>query len=361
VEEIQKTNTGVEKRKKKKSSVRKTPESSLKERSYYQKQLKKDLPENFFEKDPYRVCWTICLFSLSSMGFMALMTFKLEMFPKIVLGVLVGYVNTLLYHTLHELMHGSVLGKKNLEDAIGLVGYLPLLVSPTMWRYWHNEMHHERTQQGRLDPLCWPTLDEYQNSTTWQRLFPYTPGSGFKRSYVSLFFFFFYQVQSFQWYGRFKRSEISTATNWRISFEMLFQYSVVGFFMYLAGIENFFFCTVIPFLVHNFLISLHMLKQNSLMPMTEVNDPLANTVSTKAVAPILAYYDVHHVEHSIYPEVPFFRLRNVKNQLKQKYKTQYKELSVWKSFQLLFRAPKVYKNNEEFINPLTKKTYSKVL
>ncbi|MBL7664790.1 MAG: fatty acid desaturase, partial [Bacteriovoracaceae bacterium] len=223
--------------------------------SYYQKTLDEDLDKNMFKADAYRACWFIWSFSLSAIFFLAVVAFKLEWPSQLAIAVLIGYFNTMMYHSTHEIMHGNVLKKKWMEDVIGLLGFTPLLISPTFWRTWHNEIHHSRTNQGRLDPESWPMLDDYKNSKIQKILFSLTPGSGTKKSY--LFFFYWASAKSLlaHWYYRFSRKDMLFVNNWRVSGELLVQMAIWYYALNLVSVDKWLWCFVIPLVVQNYLIS----------------------------------------------------------------------------------------------------------
>ena len=220
-------------------------------------------------------------------------------------------------------------------------------------------MHHERTQQGRLDPLAWPSLDDYQKNKWQQKIFALTPGSGTRASYF--FFFFWFSASMFigQFYLRFKMKNITLRQHILISLENAVQIGVWAAALYLIPSSLWIFCLVVPFLVQNYFLSSYQMLEHSLMPITEENDVLVNTMSINNFPlNILHHFSGYNVEHYLYPEVPFSRLPKLKKIVMDKYKDKYKTLSKWKAIYLLYQTPRVYKNNKEFIHPETHKVVS---
>ena len=70
--------------------------------------------------------------------------------------------------------------------ALGYLGFAPMLVSPTLWRTWHNQVHHGKTNQGNSDPDGFGTLSRYEKAPSTRFVARLAPGS---RHPVRYFFF----------------------------------------------------------------------------------------------------------------------------------------------------------------------------
>lgn len=70
----------------------------------------------------------------------------------------------------HEFLHGAIFRLPWLQSLFAGICLAPFAVSPTLWRWWHNDEHHEHTQVYERDPDSRPRLSEYRERF-WVRFF----------------------------------------------------------------------------------------------------------------------------------------------------------------------------------------------
>lgn len=128
----------------------------------------------------------------------------------------------------HELLHGSIVRSKKLQNAYGFMALLPYMISPTFWRYWHNNLHHSHTQKMAMDPDAYPTQRLFKHSKFAQWMFPVSPGSGHKRSYLYFFFWFSVNVMVAQMYFRFRNKAYAKLNHSAVNRELFLSIAIMA-------------------------------------------------------------------------------------------------------------------------------------
>ncbi len=321
--------------------------------------LKKRLPREMFKPFWPRLI-PIILIWLSGAGLVAsIAIFDLHWAVKVGFGLLAGYCWSIGGLFAHEVLHGSVIRSKRWQNFIGFFCFLPYGISPTFWRYWHNNLHHSHTQKIIKDPDAYPTLRIFKLSRFTQWMFPFTPGSGHKRSYLYLFFWFSFNAQVVQHYFRFRNGLFDKLNHKQVNRELALGLVVHIGALALIGPSNWLFAAVVPFLVMNYLPFSYISTNHNLSPLTKENDPLANSL-TVTNHPILEFMHVnfgYHVEHHLFPTLSGVHLKKLHKILKEEYPGKYQYMPKWRALRALYRTPRVYKNANTLVHPKTGKTY----
>src|SRR5689334_14109643 len=64
----------------------------------------------------------------------------------------------------HEALHHAVTKRRIVERVVGLCGFVPYCLSPTLWTAWHNQAHHGNTGKPVADPDGFATLRFWQKN-----------------------------------------------------------------------------------------------------------------------------------------------------------------------------------------------------
>ena len=320
--------------------------------------IKKMLPREYFK--PY---WPrlIPIFLIWATGVASVVTIAMTDLPwyyNICLSILIGYCWSIGGLFSHEVLHGSVIRSRNWQDFIGFLGFLPYMISPTFWRFWHNNLHHSHTQKTFLDPDAYPTLRVFKQSRFVQWMFPFTPGSGNKRSIFYFFFWFSFNAQVAQHHLRYRNRAFDKLDHKRVNIELALALLIhVGGFI-LVGPMNWLWAVFIPFAFMNYLPFSYISTNHNLSPLTKHNDPLENSL-TVTNHPILEFLHAnfgYHVEHHLFPTLSGVHLKEVHQILKKEYPEKYKCMPKWKAMVALYKTPRIYKNSTTLIHPKTGKT-----
>jgi fatty acid desaturase len=338
-----------------------TKTENLRPIGFYAQHVRKHLPQDVFEPVHYRLLWFAGFVAISAVCMLAIsgqfgeMAWPIKLLAGITAGICFGGCG---FFT-HELLHGSVVRNKTLQDVIGFFGFMPFFISPTFWRMWHNQLHHGKTQSIVHDPDAFPTLKIFRYSKFMNFMFPFTPGSGHKRSATYLFFWFSFHVFVAQSYLRFRNSIFEKLNHKRVSFEFGGQILIWGTMLYLLGPENLFWTWVIPLFAQNYFAMSYIATNHNLSPLTRVNDPLVNSL-TVTNHPVLEWIHLnfgYHVEHHIFPTISGVHSKKIHKILKAEFPNDFQYMYKAKAISLLYKTARVYKNTKILMNPETGATY----
>lgn len=333
--------------------------SELKALTFYQQELKKVLPETIFKRTPSRVAYFISYLSINIFLIYSVVTLDPAWYYKLLAAFVIGQLNAGIGFFAHETLHGSIFKSRFLQNVIGTIGLAPYLVSPSYWRFWHNTLHHGNTQLLYKDPDAFPTLSVYKRSKFMRAVFDLAPGSKNPLSYFYFFYWFSFQSVLNQSYMRFKNKMWANMDHARVSKEFFPLIIAAAAFVYWVGAANFLWLVFIPFCIQNYVILSYISTNHNISPLTKINDPLENslTVTTNPVSDFFHLNFGYHVEHHLFPRVSCQHSKTIHKHLKAMYPDKYKYMPKWKALVYLYQTPRIYKNNEELINPKTLQTY----
>jgi fatty acid desaturase len=341
------------------TSTSRETKDELKTINFYQQELKKTLPQDIFKRTPGRVFY-MAGFLILNAGLIALV---IQLNPawywKLLCGFLIGQFNSGLAFVAHETLHGSILKNRHLQDLVGFIGFGPFLVSPTYWRFWHNNLHHGNTQLIYKDPDAFPTLSVYKRSKFMRFVFNLAPGSKHPLSYFYLFYWFSFQSVLNQGYMRFKNKMWANMDHGRVTKEFVAISILAIAYTYFIGMNNFLWLVAIPFLIQNYVVLSYICTNHNISPLTKVNDPLENslTVTTHPIIDFVHLNFGYHVEHHLFPRVSGRHAKKVHEELNKLYPQKYKHMPKWKALKYLYQTPRIYKNSNELVNPKTLETF----
>lgn len=331
----------------------------LKALTFYQQELKKKLPENIFKRTPWRITYLLGFIVMDVLLIYSVMHFDLPWYLKLIAAFFIGQFNAGFAFVAHETLHGSIFKTKWLQDLVGFIGFLPFLVSPTYWRYWHNTLHHGNTQLIFKDPDAYPTLSVYNRSKYMRFIFKLAPGSNNPLSFFYFFYWFSFQSVLNQLYMRFGNKMWKNLNHKQVTMEFYLMIALVASYMYFVGLENFLWLVLIPAAIQNYVVLSYIATNHNISPLTKINDPLVNslTVTTNGFWSFLHMNFGYHVEHHLFPRVSCAHAKTLHKILKESYPETYHYMPKWEALKILYKTPRIYKNHEELIHPKTMKTY----
>jgi fatty acid desaturase len=332
----------------------------LKTLGWYNKELSAKLPKNIFDAEPTRLKYFFAFFAISLSMFAWVLTTELAWPVKLFAGFVIGVCHTGMAFITHEVLHGAIIKNKTWQEVVGFFGMGPFLISPTFWKFWHNRLHHGKTQLNIIDPDAFPTLGVYKRTPYIQKIFPWTPGSGYLRSYFYFFFWFSHQAFLNQLYMRFGNKLYNSVDHKRVTYQFYGQIAVCAFVLYTIGWNmNLLWLVVVPFAVQNYGVMSYISTNHNLSPLTKKNDPLVNSL-TVLNHPFWEFVHLnfgYHVEHHIFPNVPASKNKIVHEELKRSFPDKFKVMPKWEAVKLLYSTPRIYNNRTELIHPETGETH----
>jgi fatty acid desaturase len=321
--------------------------------------LKHKVPKGIFKPNPYYLLPLLLTLVSGAGGVVLLASFEMAWYFKLLVALFIGYNWCIGGLFGHDLLHGSIVRSKKWQDILGFFCLLPFLISPTFWRYWHNNLHHSFTQKVIKDPDAYPTLRVFKQSRFTQWMFPFSPGSGHKRSFFYLFFWFSVNVQVAQHYFRYRNKVFNKLNHRRVNIELLLAFLIHVFALIAVGPALWMWAVIIPFFIMNYLPFSYISTNHNLSPLTKKNDPLENSL-TVTNNPILEFFHLnfgYHVEHHLFPTVSGFHLKKLHFVLKDTYPDRYQYMPKWRALRELYRTARIYKNSTTLVHPKTGKTY----
>jgi fatty acid desaturase len=256
-------------------------------------------------------------------------------------------------------MHHALTKNRLVEKLVGYAGFGIYCLSPTLWVAWHNQAHHGNTGKPVADPDGFGRIGFWEKNALVRVLEKFTPGSGHKRS--GAFLFFWFSLHSFLvlvvhsqrngYYARASRRVVYTE-----SAVMLAVWLTV---LALVGPWSFLFVYVVPVLIANGMVMSYIATNHFLNPLTEVNDPFANSLSVTGPRwlEVLHLHFGYHVEHHLFPTMSGRHAPVVREVLRRLYGERYLTMPHARALRLLYSRPKLHREHDTLIDPRTKETF----
>jgi fatty acid desaturase len=318
------------------------------------KQIRAELPADTFERQPQRALWFLPLAATAIGSIATIVVVRPAWYLALVLGVLAGQCFAAMGFLAHEVLHGSIVASPRLQTLLGYLGFAPMLVSPTLWRTWHNQVHHGKTNMGNADPDGFGTLGRYEKAPSTRVVARLAPGS---RHWASWFFFaywFTFHGQIVLWIqSRYLRS-FARLDRRRAVVDSTLSLAAWVAVAVLAGPFLAIFAVVVPIVVTNALVMTYIATNHFMRPLTtEVNDPLENSMSvtTLRIVDRLHFNFSHHVEHHLFPKMSAKHAPRVRAWLRAHEAQRYVSPAHWKAVAYLYRTPRVYLDSTTLVDP----------
>lgn len=208
-----------------------------------------------------------------------------------------GILLTFLFSPLHETIHRTAFRSKGLNDAVAWFAGTLLVLPPAYFRYFHFA-HHRHTQDPERDPEIYSP-----RPASWPAYLWHVSGLPFWASNL--------RVLLTHAAGRVPEPFIPKGRRGEIVKEariLLAVYAGVAALSVALGTPAALVYWVVPMLLGQPFLRLYLLAEHGACPL--VRDMLANTRTTKTNAAVrfLAWNMPYHIEHHVYPALPFHRL-----------------------------------------------------
>ena len=273
--------------------------------------------------------------------------------------MLMGNSVIVLLASSHDLMHGSVIRNPRLNYWIGLIGLAIGWMPPTLWKAVHNREHHSKTNslsdpdRGYLkeQPNTWAKWVQNQ-ITPSSEVHPLglmlgmgmTWGLYSARNLTSVLLFnhrsVSYVPASFA---------VSSKERWAIARELLLIFALhlsviayLGFSPIQLALGYF-----LPIAIGYGIAIFYVFTNHMLCEMTDVNDPLINSVSLRVpkLVNLLHFNFSHHTEHHIFPGMNSNYYPLLQELLKTHYPERFNLIDAGQAWHLLMQTPRHYQSN----------------
>lgn len=313
------------------------------------RELRKTLPVEAFEPQPLRgvVALLLFVFWLGLAGLIVSTNFP--WFVDLFLSLIIGECMASILLCAHESMHGAVFRSSGAKSLLAWAGFGPLLITPGLWKAWHNLAHHRAANNSEIDPDTLTTIEQYEKSWTTRIRAILSPGSGYWVSYVGFFILFTLEGQFFLWIASGKspmRDRLSIErTALRITSVLW-----ICLWMLLAialGPLNSLWVLLVPLAVANCILMVYISTQHWLRPQMQDDDPFCSSTSINVPwwVDLLHFRFSYHQEHHIFPNMSPRFAPLVRNKLRELEPRAVAVLPFGTAIKEVLRIPAIYANH----------------
>jgi len=329
------------------------PGMELRHISSYSKELRPILAANTFRPARARILWLPVHLGVVVLATTALAAGWVSLWFAPLVALVIGMSFAGLAFVAHETLHGSIVRGARTRYLVGFVSFLPFLVSPRLWTSWHNRVHHGHANQPDHDPDANPTLAMYQADGGTRFVTDHlTPGRRSLTGVVGLLVGFTGQSGQIL-INAVRRGILGKEQHRLASYEFTFALAVWATVLCFVGPVVFLFTFILPLIVGNMIVMGFIFTNHSLNPVTEVNDPLANSLSV-TMHPFLEWLTLgfgYHVEHHLFPAMSAARAPAVREQLRELWPERYQSLPLHTALRELHRTGRVYVDDTTLGDP----------
>ncbi len=337
----------------------------LKPISYYTHALKPSLPAALFAPVRSRLAWLALHVATVVTGAIAIHGHWGGAWGAWIVALLVGHAFAGMAFVGHETLHGAVVRDKGWRTAIGWLCFLPFTLSPRVWVAWHNRVHHGHTMQTGIDPDAYPTLEQFQHSRVTQVADFLSLARGRFAGFLTLLLGFTGQSMQIMWRMA-RRESAGYLSPHQHNLAVVEQLAGIAVWTALGiwlGFSGFLFAFLIPLAIGNAVVMAYIYTNHNLSPLTEVNDPLLNslTVTAPRIFEIMHLNFGLHVEHHLFPSMSSAHAPRVRDEIKARWPERYQSMSIFRALWLLSSTPRVYKDATTLVEPYRGRQYSTLL
>ena len=321
-------------------------------RAHYVAELRAELPAAAFAPSRSRLVWMPLHLVAIVAASLAIAGRWVPWGVVPVLSLAIGLSFACLTFVAHEALHGGVVRGKVLQRVVGWIGFLPFMLSPTLWVAWHNNAHHGNTNSP-IDPDGYPTLAEYRaHAGARFAVDAFSLGGGRWRGGLSLILGF--TVQSAHQLYVAQRSRFLTPRRHAVAIaETALGVIAWGTVAALVGFLPFVFIFVLPHLVANVCVMAFILTNHSLSPRIPVNDPLVSglSVTSGKLVEWMTLRFGYHVEHHLFPAMSSRHAPTVRALVRRHWPERYQSMPLGDAVRALHHTGRVYKDDVTLVDP----------
>ncbi len=337
----------------------------LKPISYYSHALKPALPAKAFTPVPSRLAWLALHVGLVAAGTAAIALHLGGTLGAWAAVLVIGHSFGGMAFVGHEMLHGAVIRSSRWRNALGWLCFLPFTLSPRVWVAWHNRVHHGHTMQTGVDPDAYPTLEQFQHSRVTRVTDFVSLARGRVAGFITLLLGFTGQSMQIMWRLARQRDEgyLTKAQHNAAIAEQLAGVAVWATLGIVLGFHVFLFAFLIPLALGNAVVMAYIVTNHNLSPLTDVNDPLLNslTVTAPRIFERLHLNFGLHVEHHIFPAMSSAYAPLVRDAILERWPERYQSMPIARALWLLWSTPRVYKDATTLVEPYRGRQYSTLL
>ena len=315
--------------------------------------LRRELPQAAFSARPLRALWLVPLVAVAAMGTWTLAQPDSQLVVLIAALVVVGNVYAAMLLLAHEIMHGAVVRVRWLQHLLAWIGLAPFLIPPTLWRTWHNEVHHGHANERERDPDTFACESSYASSWTSRVILRAIPGSGGVASFVFPLVWFCAHGQIVLWFLSTRMSGFERLDRNRCKRELAI--TAIAWLALAAwlGPRGAAVAILAPMAVGNCILMSYIATNHLLRPLGEKTDALLGAMSVATPAPFdrLHFRFSHHVEHHLFPAMSGRDLPLVRAWLLRHAVDRFVCVSHPRAIRALYATPRTYRDLATLVDP----------
>ena len=321
--------------------------------SYYAKEVRRELSDEVFTAAPSRLLWLPLHVAVIVAGMWLIATDAGGWWLDALLTIPIGFAFAGMAFVAHETLHGATVRHPLLRQILGGIAFSPFYISQRHWVAWHNRMHHGHTMQAGVDPDAYPTIEHYHRNLKSRVADHVSFGGNRVQGVVTLLMGLV---------GQSIGVLFSSGPNARYlsppQYRLALLETALGLGLWIGlglafGPEVLIFGWLIPLMLGNVVVMSYILTNHCLSPLTELNDPLANSL-TVTMPGWFERYTLQfgmHVEHHLFPSVSGRHADKIRAQLIARWPDRYRSLPLFTALARLWRSGRVYKDATTLIDP----------
>lgn len=317
--------------------------------------IHQELPHYAFKRCPTRVLTALGIgAAIASVSFV-LATLRLPGLISLFLSVLCGGMYGSLFFLGHEAGHGSIVKQRHLQDLLMWLAFSIFLLSPTLWRVWHNKVHHTYTNREDYDPDNFGRLSSYDSLWSVRIMAALTLGSGRWVSAIYVPMWFTVHTQIVLWWQSRRCRGFESLNRKRAAVESLL---MTAFWICLAARVGFWpsiWLIALPMMIANMIIMSYIVTNHLLRPLVAESDPLATSISltTHPLMDLIHFNFSHHVEHHFFPSMSPRYAPLVRAKLRRYAPDRFLAPSHMSALVMVFRTPRIHDDHDTLVDPTT--------
>lgn len=325
----------------------------------YTRAIRPKLPAGTFEPATSRVLWLPVHIAIIATLAWAMATGRIPGWSWPLASLVIGCCMSGIVFLGHESLHGAVVKGRLAIRVLGWIELLPFCLSPQLWVAWHNRTHHNNTGKEGVDPDMYPTIREYQTERSSQIMADHF-GVGRERlmGFASMLFGFTGQSTQMLFKAR-KRGMLTAKLHRRAILESALGWAFWALVAVLVGPLPFVFVYLLPLVVANTIVMAFIMTNHNLSPLTDVNDPLVNSLSVTLPKPleVLTLGFGFHTEHHLFPMVSTRHGAVIRAAIREHAGERYQSMPLHHALIQLYRTARVYQDATTLIDPPSGRTW----
>jgi len=318
---------------------------------WYASRIAPHLPREAFKPVPSRLWGGLAYLVTGTAGILAIGLNDLPLLANMLLSVVIGMSFGGLGFLGHEILHGTVVKNAALRDFLGAIAFWQFSLGPKLWRKWHNMEHHANTQDHDHDPDAWATMEELYTRPAMRWAYRLPRWVRTTANFTS--FALFFSIHSFLMFKRYV-GQFKSRDRVIVVLQLVMPYAFWFTLLALMGPYKWVFAYVLPLMMANAMVIGYIATNHQLNPLTDVNDPLANSLSVTVPrwVDVLHLNFSYHTEHHVFPGMNPKWAPLVKAQIKRLWPDLYFEMPMTRALRTLAATPRLYGlNHVDLVDP----------